>query len=492
MNQESLYRLLRVLSERPRESQSPAQRRHFLQLSTLLLSWPLTSLLPRSALGAEATEPLPVPDASRPTLLKGGVVLTMDPALGDFDQADVLISNGRIEAVAPEIEHDTAEVVDAAGMIIMPGFVDSHRHMWQGQLRNLMPNGTLDDYIRQIIMNARSHYRPQDVHIGDLLSGLSALNAGVTTLLDWSHIGNSPAHTDAAIAGLQEAGIRAVYAYGDGSNGPDNRFPQDIHRLRREHFSSEDQLLTLALAGGSNTDHWAVAREVGAPITSHINGRGTLPPLAEHMGPDNTYIHCTQLNDEEFDLIADTGGGVSIAGPIEMEMGHGEPPFQQVIDRNIPWSLSNDVETQIPADFFTQMQHAFTLQRMKIFTRERQGEADLPALITSKEILQVATLGGAQVNHLDQVTGSLTPGKQADLLMLDTQRINVMPVNNAYAAVVLGMDTSNIEHVFVAGKALKWQGQLLGVDVPHLLTQAQQSQQYIRTQAGWDDSLLTL
>jgi tetratricopeptide (TPR) repeat protein len=165
--------------------------------------------------------------------------------------------------VRPNIQAEVA-VIDASNMIVMPGFVDTHRHIWEGILRSILPNGLLSDYLRDITGAARAVYRPEDAYAGNLVSTLGAINAGITTLLDWSHIGNSPEHTDAAIAALQDAGIRAVYAYGGGIAGPANKFPQDIHRLRAQYFSSADQLLTLARATGINAAHWAVAREVGA------------------------------------------------------------------------------------------------------------------------------------------------------------------------------------------------------------------------------------
>ena len=267
-------------------------------------------------------------------------------------------------------------------MIAMPGFVDTHRHMWQGSLRNILPNGLLSDYGRDITGSARRVYRPEDAYIGDLVIALGAINAGVTTVLDWSHIGNSPEHTDAAIDGLAESGLRSVYAYGGGVAGPDNRYPDDIRRLRAERFSSDDQLLTLAMAAGTNTEHWAVAREVGAPITLHVNGSGQLLPLADAMGPDVTYIHAPHLTEEEWRLVVDTGGHISIAAPIEMEMGHGIPPIQQALDHGIRPSLSTDVETEMPGDFFTQMQSVFTLQRMQALARRRDGDPEAPELIS--------------------------------------------------------------------------------------------------------------
>ena len=216
-------------------------------------------------------------------LLKGGCVLSLDPAVGDFEKADVLVEGTRIAEVRPDITA-TAVTIDATNTIVMPGFIDTHRHMWEGPLRNILPNGLLSDYTRDITGKARSVYRPEDVRIGDLVSALGAINAGVTTLLDWSHIGNSPQHTDAAIEALRESGIRAVYAYGGGTAGQQNQFPGDIRRLRRQYFSSDNQLLTLAMATGANSGDWRIARDVGAPITIHLTGANSLANVRDVLG----------------------------------------------------------------------------------------------------------------------------------------------------------------------------------------------------------------
>jgi cytosine/adenosine deaminase-related metal-dependent hydrolase len=317
------------------------------------------------------------------------------------------------------------------------------------------------------------------------VSALGAINAGVTTVLDWSHIGNSPEHTDAAIEGLRESGLRAVYAYGGGTGGPRNQFPQDIRRLRRQHFSSSDQLLTLAMATGADAASWAVARDVGAPITLHVNGAGSLMSVASAMRSDCTYIHCNLLTDAEWRLIASTGGHVSIAAPIEMEMGHGIPPIQQALDHGIRPSLSVDVETEMPGDLFTQMRTAFTLQRMQIMARERAGERNVPGLLTVKEVVEFATIQGAKDNALDARIGTLTPGKDADIILLRHDRINVTPLNKAYGSVVLGMDTSNVDTVFIAGKMVKQNGQLVGVDLARINRMARDSRDYVLSKTGW-------
>jgi cytosine/adenosine deaminase-related metal-dependent hydrolase len=430
-----------------------------------------------------ATSAVAPPQGDR-ILLKGGCVLSLDPQVGDFDVADVLIEGRRIAAVGPNLTA-TATTIDVSNAIVMPGFVDTHRHMWQGALRNILPNGLLSDYVRDIL-GVRGHMRPEDVRIGDMVTALGAINAGVTTLLDWSHIGNSPEHTDAAIDGLRTAGVRAVYAFGGGAPGPANQYPQDIRRLRQQHFSSDDQLLTLALAGGMDAREWAVAREVKALISVHAGG--DLAGLEKALGPDVTYIHCTTFTEGAWTLVAGSGGHISIACPIEMEMGHGVPPIQQSLDHGIRPSLSVDVETEMPGDFFTQMRSVFTLQRMLALNSPRPANRPQPQLLTARDVVEFATIAGARANHLDRKIGTLTPGKEADVIVLRTDAINVMPFNNAYGAIVLAMDTSNVDTVFIAGKVMKQGGRLVGVDLDRVRRDAEQSRDFIVGKAGWKKS----
>jgi cytosine/adenosine deaminase-related metal-dependent hydrolase len=460
-------------------------RREFMVMTSRLVAGAVTT-------GAVACRPIEQRQASGAgdrILLKGGCVLTLDSNIGDFETADVLIEGTKIAAVQPNLTA-SAETIDASNMIVMPGFVDTHRHMWQGALRSILPNGVLPDYTRDITGAARAVFRPEDAYAGDLSIAFGAINAGVTTVLDWSHIGNSPEHTDAAIQGLRESGIRGVYAFGTGAAGSQSQFPQDIRRLRRQHFSSDDQLLTLAMAAGISVPDWLVAREVGAPITVHVNGSNQLLPVAAAMGPDVTCVHASNLTEAEWQLVARTGASVSIACPIEMEMGHGVPAIQQALDHGIRPSLSTDVETEMPGDFFTQMRSVFTLQRMLLLARQRAGEANLPKMLTVREVIEFATIEGAKDNRLDNKVGTLTPGKEADIIMLRMDQINVMPVNNAYGAVVLGMDTSNVDTVFIGGKLRKSQGKLVDVDLARINRLVRESRDYVVSKAGWPRTLL--
>jgi cytosine/adenosine deaminase-related metal-dependent hydrolase len=433
-------------------------------------------------------------------LIKDATVLTLDQTLGNFSRADILIEGEAIIAVGPNLKVSDAEQIDAKGMIAMPGFVDTHRHMWQGCIRALFPDVTLNDYFATVLNSLGPIYRPEDVHIAELVSALSAIDAGVTTILDWSHIQNTPQHTDAAIAALRESGMRVVFGYGEPQLGgkelsqdSHHRYPEDIKRLRKQYFSTDNQLMTLALAADGPSfspaeaaiKEWEAARAVGARISTHL---GVSPDTLEHMRTmnkagllrsDTTYIHCTSMDDEVWRMIADTGGTVSIAASVEMQLGIGMPAVQKALDHGIRPSLSVDVETSAPNDLFTQMRTVFALQRALANERMLRGDKSAPKLLGVNDVLEFAISQGARANGLERKAGALTVGKQADIILLRKDRINVVPLHDPVGATVLGMDTGNVDSVFVAGNALKRNGQLLGVDLKHLGASASASQEYL-------------
>lgn len=446
-----------------------------------------------------------VPSAGERTLLKGGIVLSLDPAVGDFMRADVLIDGTKIAAVGPDlVVGEDTNLIDASKMIVMPGFIDSHRHIWEGLLRNIgtdVPLEGRNSYLSHVLGNLAPAYRPVDAYVGNLVSALGALDAGITTLLDWSHIQASPDHTDAIIDALRVSGMRAVFAYGFPWWGKwETNQPGWFIRAAKTHFSSNGGLLTLALApyGPEFTEfeisksHWKLARDVGARISVHVGvgtfgKRGKLGEFgrAGLMGPDTTYIHCTTLSDEEIQMIVDTGGTVSLAAPVEMMMGHGMVPTQKFLDRGLRPSLSVDVETNVPGDMFTQMRSVLALQRALLFSRNLAGEENLPPFLTARDALEFATIEGARANGLDHKVGTLTPGKEADVIMLRTDRINVMPINDPVGAVVWGMDTSNVDTVFVAGRVMKRDGELVGVDLNRVEQLVYESRDYVVKKSGF-------
>ncbi|MFF8352316.1 amidohydrolase family protein [Streptomyces chartreusis] len=419
------------------------------------------------------------------TVLRGGHVLSMDPDIGDLPQGDVLIEDGRIVAVRPDISAD-AEVLDMTGRIVIPGFVDTHRHTWEASIRNVAPDATLDDYFVDILDTFAPLYTPEDVYAANLAGALECLNAGITTLVDWSHINNSPEHPDAAIRGLAESGIRAQYAYGSANTSlADYWFESkiaipgdDVRRIRGEYFASDDGLLTMALATRGPgfclndvvTAEWALARELDIPITVHVAmgrlaGRfGMVKQLNDLglLGPDTTYIHCCYLSEEEWRMVADSGGTVSIAPQVELQMGHGWPPVMTAVEYGLRPSLSIDVVTTVPGDMFTQMRAAFGAERARVNADCWKANMPVPdTMLTARQMLEFATLNGAHVAGVEDRTGSLTPGKRADVVAVDATALNVAPVHDAAAAVTLSADVSNVDTVIVDGVIRKRDGRLV-------------------------------
>jgi cytosine/adenosine deaminase-related metal-dependent hydrolase len=436
-------------------------------------------------------------------LLKGGHVITVDPDLGDLAGGDVLIEGDSIAQVGMDLSAD-AEVIDATGNIVIPGFVDSHRHTWETAIRNCAPNATLDDYFVEVLDSFAPLYRPEDVEASNLAGALECINAGITTLLDWSHINNTPDHPDAAIRGLQASGIRAVYAYGSANTSlADYWFNSsiaiprdDVERIRSTYFSSDDGLLTMALATrgpGFCQDEvvrqeWGMARDLGIPITIHIAmgklaGKWSMVGQLQGLGllgPDTTYIHSCYFSDEEWRLVADSRGTVSIAPQVEMQMGHGWPPVAKARSYGLRPSLSIDVVTTVPGDMFTEMRCAFAAERWKSNDSVWESEQPLPEdTLTARDMLTMATLDGAHVVGLEARTGSLTPGKQADVVMIDGHGPGVAPVIDPVAAVVLSADTSDVDTVIIGGTIRKRGGKLLG-DWERARTAVQASSEHLR------------
>ena len=441
--------------------------------------------------------------SSQRTVFRNGFVVSMDPDLGEIPNGEVLVEDGVIVDVGPDLGVSDAEEIDATGMIVMPGCVDTHRHTWQTPVRGVLPSCTLDHYFAVMLGSVGGHYRPEDVHIGDYAGALEALNAGITTLLDWSHINNTPDHADAAIQGLKDAGIRAVYAHGMPTGGEwwslsELEHPEDIRRIRDTYFSSDDGLLTLAMAarqhGNVNADvakhDWALARDLGIMISVHVGMRlhnlHYTPVKDMHdlglMGPDVCYIHMTDLTDEELDFIAETGGKASVAPYVEMLMGHGRPPTGKLLQRGVRPSLSVDVVSSVPGEMFTQMRTALVFDRILEFT-DTPDEAFAPKL-THRDVLEFATVDGARACGLEEKVGSLTPGKQGDIVLLKVDAINTAPVVDPIGSVVIFSDTSNVDSVFVAGKAVKRNGQLVGHDLDGVLRKLDESRNHILGEGG--------
>jgi 5-methylthioadenosine/S-adenosylhomocysteine deaminase len=432
----------------------------------------------------------------RRILIKGGTVLTLDRQVGDFAKADILIEDGKIREVRPDIAASgDAAVVDATNRIAIPGFIDTHSHSYQGVLRSIMPNGVLvPDYNRDVQAALTPAFTPADIYAGVLMSALGYIDMGTTAIVDLSQISHTPEHSDACVRALLDSGIRAVYGYSRGL-GPQTQYPQDIHRLQRTYFSSKDQLLTLELNGALDPKVFAVARETGVPAVLHLVAPDTSGPFLELgraglLRPGDEYIHCLNLTPEAWRLIKDSGGNVSICAAIDMAMGHGTPAIQEALDLGLRPSLSSDHGVTIAQDFFSVMRQTFTFQRLQVFSRARAGERNLPPLLNCRDVLEFATIAGARCANLDHKVGTLTPGKDADLVLLRADDPSLWPVNNAPGTVVNMMNPGHVETVFIAGKVRKWRGNLVGVDWPRAKRLAEDARDAVMRRAGFSVDFL--
>jgi cytosine/adenosine deaminase-related metal-dependent hydrolase len=461
-------------------------------------------------------------------VIRGGAVMTMDPNMpnkGDWAKADVLVEGKKIVAVGPNLHAGGAAEIDARGKIVMPGFIDTHHHQFETALRSFLTNGVLINdgsgslssertYFEFILLTFAPIYRPEDVYISELFGGLAQLDNGVTTVHDVSQIHHSPAHSDAAIQALFDTGRRAAFGYFESAGAaiigtnPGNQYPTDAFRIKKQWFSSTDQLVTMIMGGEvylpAYEKAWNIGRQLGLQIAAHILSpfsiRPTLDALAAGtggdsgklgLGPDNLFIHMTGMSDQGWQGVHDHGVQVSVAFPIEMTMRHGQPPILKLQSLGMEPSLSTDVEVTMTADLFTQMRSAMTMQRMLVNqmileqgtfyppTQWPTPAPGTPSLLTVRDVLRFATINGAKHLRLDGKTGTLTPGKEADIIILDATSLNVTPLNNVPGAVVSLMDRTNVETVIVAGKIRKWQGQLLDVDLRHLRRQLEASRDYV-------------
>ncbi|WBV56342.1 amidohydrolase family protein [Chryseobacterium daecheongense] len=445
-------------------------------------------------------------NANTKYILKNGIVYSQDVKVGNFRKADILIEGKIIKEIKPDIEQgEDTYVIDASEYIIMPGFVDTHHHQYETAIRGYLAEALLVNdkkpdnpftYLDVLIKKLTPVFRPEDIYTAVLLSSLNQIDCGVTTVLDTSQVVHSMEHFEALMHGLKDGGRRALVAFSTGS-GESTPFPRKLNDIQKMYFSSTDQLLTMAMGAelfpGDFKNHWGMARDIGVPIVSHIVGNLGSAPAFENivkenlLGKDNILIHCTGLNDKVWESIAKSGAAISLAVPIELSMRHGTPPIMQALKHGVQPSLSSDVEVTMTSDFFTQMRSVYTLQRGLVNAQVLSGIDCQQDLITCNDVVRYATLEGAKATHLEHKIGSLTPGKEADIIMLRTRDLNVMPINSVSGTVVTLMERTNVDTVIIAGKIRKYQGKMLGIDTQVLHSKITESRDYLFAKAGLEN-----
>jgi cytosine/adenosine deaminase-related metal-dependent hydrolase len=437
-------------------------------------------------------------ESDTPFLLRGGTVLTVDPELGRLDGGDVLVVSGDIAAVAPEVTDLPVGtvVVDATDCIVTPGFVDGHRHCWQGSLRRLAVDADLAQYLAITHDGIARHYRPEDMYVGDRVALTGALDSGFTTVLDLSHNTRSKAHADAVLQAYRDTGIRAVHA-----SAPPNAYeweehwPDDLVRLK--DVVAEEPTVTLRMAIDMRRvrpveELMATARELGLGITfDGVMGPGSADELARLgrdglLGPDVTLVHATSLSDEAWEQIERCGVQVVLAttSDEQLSLAGGVPPIQRALDTGRKPGLSVDVEISLAGDAFTQMRATLLTQRM-LAVMERTAGRPQPALLSNADLLEMATMSGAGAVGLADKVGSITVGKHADLLVIDAAGVNTIPGGNPVGIVVQGVDRADVRAVFVGGRLRKWDGRVLDVDLADLRARAEASRDHVLGSAGF-------
>lgn len=433
-------------------------------------------------------------------LIKNATIVTMDDALGDIENGDILVAGSRIEAVGPNLRSVDAELIDATGKIVIPGFVDTHRHVWQTQLRGVATDWTIVDYMVRMRTLYCVCYEPEDAYLGNYVGGLEAVNAGITSIVDHSHLQISPEYSNALARGLIDSGIGGFFCYGFYNNPPYR--PGDtidleavrkvifapVHgwhqanakRVRDTYFSDANQPLKFGIATSEVflTPFENVRQEIEAVhalkpglISMHwgvgLKGKNFPTWVAELdqaglLTKEMLFVHVNDISDEDFATIGRNGAGVSATPDTELGMGMGFPVQERALSQGASASFGVDIVSNIAGDMFGQIRLGMQSQRWNTFESLNRLPTEMAE--KARDYLRFATLGGAESIGRGDAVGSITPGKQADLVIFNTDSLWMCPVNDPVGAIVFYANVSDIDSVMIAGEFKKRNGELLGVN----------------------------
>ena len=450
------------------------------------------ALLPNPAFAQTSSSSTSLP-ARKEFVVRGAHVLTMDDGLGDFAQGDVHVRDGAIVTVGATVNAPGAEVVDGKGMICMPGFVDTHWHHWTTFLRSVMRADDPKKTYFPVTFALGLHYTPEDSYRAVRLGLAEAVSAGITTTHNWAHNVRSPAHADAEVQAMRDGGLRGRFAYGPALGMPNDQ-PMDladIARMKRD--IGNNPMLTLGICsrnidgntGGTRgaidaamaKKEWTAARDLGLPITLHTSGSGAIKILddAGLLGPDLQLIHPLNTGPEDWAALAKHGVHYSVS-PMGEAGRSGEMQFPELLQNGVKVSISIDNVTAERCDCFGCM------HMMQTINRHRTGGK---VKITTKQLVRMATLGGAEDLGFDKVTGSLTPGKRADLILVRTTATNMRGMGDAYDALVQLAQPGDVDTVVADGRVLVRKGQFTALDYDKLEADGQQSLAALKAKAKW-------
>lgn len=424
----------------------------------------------------------------RRTLIRSATVISMDDAIGDLATGDVLVEGSRIADVRSSIEVAAdVEIIDGTGRIVIPGLINAHMHTWQTGLRGFAANWTLLEYFRRMHAGLATVFRPDDIYIATLVGALNQINHGVTTLVDWCHNNPTPDHTDAAVRGLIESGIRAAFFHGSPKPEPKPGEPhfsevphprREVERLLAGPLADRDGLVTLGLAilgpHYSTLDvaihDFRLARELNLIASMHQGGGPAKTPggweqliEAGLVGAGVNIVHGNDLPDDLLDRLVDLGVSFSVTPENEMIQGHGFPITGRLLKRGVRPTIGVDLESVLAGDLLSAARIALSMQRALDNAESRQASGTIPATTTIpvREALRWITTEGARMLGRAHQIGSLTPGKRADLVIIDASGLDLVPVHDPVATVVMQTGLANIEAVMIGGAWKKRNGRLL-------------------------------
>jgi cytosine/adenosine deaminase-related metal-dependent hydrolase len=445
------------------------------------------------------------------TLIRNVAVVSMDPTIGDLERADILIDDGTIISIAPDISAD-AEVIDGTGMIAMPGMVDTHRHTWQTALRGVLADGNIPDYLRGIRLQMAPRYTPEDMYVGNYVGALDAINSGVTSLVDYCHNILTPEHAHAAVEGLLDAGIRGLYGHGmtpittntwseskggSTATGDPAAFATraDLAReIKSRYFSSDDQPMRFGMAPqefaiapvGEVAAEFALARELGARITQHANQvlvRQLFQDIEvlhanELLGDDLLLVHCTFNTQHEWELLEGTGTTVAVCAETEMQMGMGFPAIEEATRYTPGPGLGIDCVSGTSGDMLSHARLVLQATRWRS-DRPEYDAMRAPQVMnwTTHDALQWATINGARAAGIDDVAGSLTPGKRADIVLVTMAGVSQAGWNRREpgGALIAHGNAGVVDTVLIDGRVVKRAGALVHVDLPAAIARLEAS-----------------
>jgi 5-methylthioadenosine/S-adenosylhomocysteine deaminase len=430
-------------------------------------------------------------------VIRGATILTMDAGIGDFVRGDVHVRDGEIVAVAAEITAPAATSIDARGMICMPGFIDTHWHLWTSLCRPLI---RIDDpklgYF-PVTNRLGPYYTPEDSYRGVRLGLSEALNAGATTVHNWAHNVRTPDHADAELSAMRDMGLRGRFAYGPAQGMPNDK-PMDLNGLARvkQQWIPNDGLLTLGICSrnvGNDANvlrgnipldivkvDWGGARKLGLPITLHTSGPSPIQRLndANLLGPDVQLVHPLLTTEEDRRILKERGVSYSTSpsGESRRPASAGVIQLAELLEAGVKVSMSTDHTGSFHCDYFEGMRTLYNLHQHRVGQR-------VP--LTAKRLVQLATLDGAVDLGIAGRTGSLTPGKRADIILVRTGDINIAPVGDPYEALVSFAQPRNVDTVIVDGRVLRREGRFTALDHAEVLREAVESAAALRARANW-------